>query len=246
MTRCSIKKTFAIRLSVAVLTLLSSMVVHSLSVNERFKENQSSKAAHRSIKVISQHWGITEKEYSEYLAIMEGKRGTWTPTADPILALGVEAKSEEERRRYAELYVQQEFERQERDKAFVLATIAARERLYPGMLPFGNSTKPQFSAVIDRLALVVEQNCSGCGAALKKYIKVLRKSSAIEALDIYLSDSNGNDEQLRRWVAANNVPTELIRTRRITINHGESNSAIKKIPIVFERQASGQWVEAPL
>ncbi len=241
-----IKDMQTIGVGLLAIGLLCSLAAQSASSNERFKESRSSNTTYRSIKEISKEWGITEKEYSEYLAIMDGKRGSWTPTADPILALGSEAKTEKERRRYAELYVQQEFERQERDKAFALAVGAAQARLYPGMLPFGTSKTPQFSMIPNRLALVVEQNCGECAAAMKKYINAVRKNTAIEALDIYLSDSAGSDDRLREWVAASGVPTTLIRSGRITVNHGEANSAITKIPTAFERQASGQWVEAPL
>ena len=49
---------------------------------------------------------------------MEGPLGIHSPNLDPLSALGIEARSDEERRRYAELQVQIEARRVEKLLAY--------------------------------------------------------------------------------------------------------------------------------
>ncbi|OBX34893.1 hypothetical protein A8U91_03956 [Halomonas elongata] len=48
-------------------------------------------------------WGLTDQEWSRYQKLKDRPRGTWSPDLDPITMLGIEARSEAERRHYAEL-----------------------------------------------------------------------------------------------------------------------------------------------
>ncbi len=59
--------------------------------------------------------------------------GHFSPNLDPLTALGIEARSDEERRRYAELQVQVEAQRVEKTLAYQRAYDAAWQRLHPGM-----------------------------------------------------------------------------------------------------------------
>ena len=65
---------------------------------------------------------------------MRGRRGVWTPGADPLLVLGAHARTEAERRRFAEAFVRAEHERVEGELAFERAVQAAWARLFPGEL----------------------------------------------------------------------------------------------------------------
>ena len=49
---------------------------------------------------------------------MQGHRGILSPDIDPITALGVEAETEEERRRFAEIHVRFELQRTQKEVAF--------------------------------------------------------------------------------------------------------------------------------
>ena len=53
-------------------------------------------------------WGLNQQEYRRYESIMEGPRGTWSPDLDPLTALGLEARSQAERQKYAEKLVETE------------------------------------------------------------------------------------------------------------------------------------------
>ncbi len=79
----------------------------------------------------AQTWGLTDEEWQRYQALMNGRRGVFSPDLDPITALGIEARTAEERRRFAELSVQQDFKRVEAELAFQREVDAAWKRLYP-------------------------------------------------------------------------------------------------------------------
>src|SRR3546814_12881252 len=59
----------------------------------------------------AREWGLQPEEWARYRQLMQGPLGVYSPQLDPLTALGIEARSEEERRRYAELQVQAEAQR---------------------------------------------------------------------------------------------------------------------------------------
>lgn len=83
---------------------------------------------------LAKAWGLRDDEFARYRELMEGPIGTYSPNLDPLSALGIEAQSDEERRRYAELQVQVEARRVEKLLAYQRAYDEAWQRLNPGML----------------------------------------------------------------------------------------------------------------
>lgn len=80
-------------------------------------------------------WGITPEEWQRYLTLKQQARGIWSPGLDPLTTLGVEADTDHERQRFAELLVRQEYQRLEKELSFQRAYDAAWQRLYPGLTP---------------------------------------------------------------------------------------------------------------
>src|SRR3546814_15808487 len=60
---------------------------------------------------LARDWGLGTEEWTRYEELMDGPLGIYSPNLDPLSALGVEARSDEERRRYAELQVHAESRR---------------------------------------------------------------------------------------------------------------------------------------
>lgn len=197
---------------------------------------------------ITAAWGITSDEYVRYTEIMAGKRGAWSPNADPILVLGTHATSVSERRRFAEKYVQQEFERTERELAFQRAVSVAWKRLFPDTPRIGspmsegkhNATLTGASPV-QRIAIIVTQDCAACRPVVQRYLEVLKGQGALNAVDVYISDSEGNDRVLQNWVTAEGVDIDLLKTGKVTVNHAESHSAVTEFPTIFELRDGGTW-----
>lgn len=88
-------------------------------------------------------WGLTGQEWTRFEQIQSGPRGFWSPNLDPLTALGVEAQTDQERQRYAELQVALEAKRAERELAYQNAYAAAWTKLFPGLLPIqGMASRP--------------------------------------------------------------------------------------------------------
>ena len=81
---------------------------------------------------VATEWGLQPQEWARYRELMDGPLGIYSPNLDPLSALGIEARTDEERRRYAELQVQ-EARRVEKLLAYQRAYDEAWQRLNPGM-----------------------------------------------------------------------------------------------------------------
>lgn len=67
---------------------------------------------------LARDWGLRPEEWTRYRQLMQGPLSIYSPKLDPLTALGIEARSDEERRRYAELQVQAEARRVEKMLAY--------------------------------------------------------------------------------------------------------------------------------
>ncbi|TNF83478.1 TIGR03759 family integrating conjugative element protein [Pseudomonas sp. ICMP22404] len=185
-------------------------------------------------------WGLTEQEWSRFEQIQAGPRGFWSPNLDPLTALGVEAETDQERHRYAELQVRLEAKRAERELAYQHAYTAAWAKLFPGLLPIQGmaSPSPASSSVAPRPALFVEDQCQPCIAEAQ------RLQSSDTAFDIYLVGSKGEDERVRTWARQAGIDPARVQRRQITLNHDRGHwfslGAPRSLPATFQ-QVNGQW-----
>lgn len=74
-----------------------------------------------------QAWNLTTEEWQRFEHLMNGLLGVYSPDIDPLTALGIEARSDEERLRYAHQQVQTEALRVEKLLAYQRAYDAARQ-----------------------------------------------------------------------------------------------------------------------
>ena len=185
-------------------------------------------------------WGLTGQEWTRFEQIQAGPRGFWSPNLDPLTALGVEAQTDQERQRYAELQVALEAKRAERELAYQNAYTAAWAKLFPGLLPIQGmaSPSPASSAVMPRQALFVEDHCPACTAEAQ------RLQNSDTAFDIYLVGSKGEDERVRSWARQAGIDPVKVQRRQITLNHDRgrwfSLGAPGPMPATFQ-QVNGQW-----
>ncbi|ECA1950163.1 TIGR03759 family integrating conjugative element protein [Salmonella enterica subsp. enterica serovar Virchow] len=188
-------------------------------------------------------WGLSDREWQQYQQVLKGPRGIQSPGIDPLMALGLEADSAGERRRFAELWVKEEYARVEKELAFQREVDAAWKRLYPGALPvsMGNAG----GIVRDtqgRLALFVKRSdCAQCDARLNAVLADNRP------VDIYLVDSGGNDDTIRQWALSHQIPVDRVRSRQVTLNHDNGNwlkYGEGRMPVVLQQGASGWQIAA--
>jgi hypothetical protein len=86
-----------------------------------------------SDRAVSSLWEITPEEAMRVRLLMKGIRGTISvKNISPYEVLGIHARSEAERRQYAERFARMMVEDTQRVLAFNTAYLEAHERLYPG------------------------------------------------------------------------------------------------------------------
>ena len=169
-------------------------------------------------------WGLSETEWRRYKMMMRGIRGSISPlTISPIEVLGIHARDDAERRRYAETWVRAMREDVDRILAFQHAYDAAGKRLYPNVplididrLP-GTPAKTSALEATDRLLFFTRPKCPACDMLLAK---LLKRIDEVSGIDIYILQlAPGDDDAVRDWASAHQIDTEWVRSRRITLNH---------------------------
>ncbi|QNM96723.1 TIGR03759 family integrating conjugative element protein [Chitinimonas koreensis] len=186
-------------------------------------------------------WGLRAEEWTRYRQVMRGPLGIYSPNLDPLTALGIEARSDEERRRYAELQVRIEAQRVEKLLTYQRAYDAAWQRLFPGQR---RVNMPDAKAPIagntgsGRLAVFVKADCAPCTQ------RVRQLQATGTAFDLYLVGSRQDDAQIRQWAAHAGVDPAKVRARAITLNHDAgrwlSLGLPGELPAVV-REVNGQW-----
>ena len=194
-------------------------------------------------------WNLSDEEWRRYKLLMQGIRGSISPpTISPIEVLGIHARDEEERRKYAERWARAMREDVDRILAFQRAYDAAGKRLFPNerlidvtrlppKTPPENIFRPG-----DRLLFFARPDCPSCDLLLGKLLKRLPD---VEGIDIYLSGIEaGDDAAVRDWASAHKIDPEWVRGRRVTLNHdaGALEKLTKgegKVPYVLRRRGDG-------
>ncbi|RTB44204.1 TIGR03759 family integrating conjugative element protein [Pseudomonas aeruginosa] len=208
------------------------------------REAASSELVSRDAR-LAREWGLRDDEWARYREVMDGPLGIYSPGLDPLTALGIEARSDEEQRRYAELQVKVEARRVEKLLTYQRAYDAAWQRLYPSLqrvnsLDGGNAAPAaNMASGNGRIAVFVRDNCEACDQAVQR----LQASGA--KFDIYMLGSRADDSRIRDWARRVRLDAAKVREGIITLNHdGGRWLAIGlqgALPAVV-RQVNGQWL----
>lgn len=212
------------------------------SANQHSQNNQHSQTNELSIKATQ--WGLKVEEWQRYQALMDGPLGIYSPNLDPLTALGISARSDEERRYYAELQVTAEMQRVSHELAYQRAYDAAFKRMYPNLLPVeftSNTTRNSVLVSNNRLAVFVRDNCKVCETKVKQ----LQQSNI--AFDIYMVDSKQDDFIIRQWASKIGIDPKKVFAHVITLNHdagrwqalaigGELPAVVKEVGGKWQRQ----------
>jgi integrating conjugative element protein (TIGR03759 family) len=169
-------------------------------------------------------WGLSEVEWHRYQQLMQGVRGSISPeTISPIEVLGIHARDEAERQRYAEAWARAMHEDVDRILAFQHAYDAAGKRLYPNEMIIDLNRLPRDSENVtelrssDRLLFFTQAECPVCDALLGK---MLQRIDNVAGIDIYISGEKiGNDKAVRDWAKEHAINPEWVHSRRVTLNH---------------------------
>ena len=145
-------------------------------------------------------WGLSAEEWQRYRTLMEGIRGSISPgTISPIEALGIHARDEAERRKFAEQWAVMMREDAERILAFQRAYDDAGRLLYPdetlidvARLPQQTDSGDPGHSRTDRVLLFARPDCAACDALLAR---VLARLDRLDGIDVFLAGIPAGDEE---------------------------------------------------
>jgi integrating conjugative element protein (TIGR03759 family) len=173
-------------------------------------------------------WGLDNAEWQRYQRLMKGIRGSVSPsTLSPVEVLGIHARTPDERRRYARMWVRMMREDAERILAFQFAYDEAQRELYPGsslidteklaQLKQSAAVKPKEEWDLDdRLLFFTQMNCSICDVL---WDRLQSRIDSIGGIDVYFLDVSAAEEsRIRFWAADKQLDPQWLRDRKLTLN----------------------------
>lgn len=186
-------------------------------------------------------WGLRTEEWTRYRELMQGPLGIYSPNLDPLTALGIEARSDDERNHFAELQARAEARRVEKTLAYQRAYDAAWQRLFPGQprvsLPMSQA-RGIGNTGSGRTAVFVKADCTPCEQ------RVRQLQAAGTPFDLYMVGSRGDDARIRQWATQAGIDPARVRARTITLNHDGgrwlSLGLSGDLPAVVH-EVNGQW-----
>ncbi len=196
----------------------------------------------------AQLWELSETEWRRYLDLMQGIRGSISPaTISPVEVLGIHARNPGERRHYAKRWARVMTQDARRILAFQRAYDAAIRQVQGGE-PLINrsrlSRSPAPRAAFDsqdRLLFFTQPDCPACDRVMRR---LMERLDEYHGLDIYLVNLTPDDDAaVRRWARAQAIDPELVRSRRVTLNHNRGAlqrwvHPIPDLPVVFRLQGN--------
>lgn len=233
-------------LAVAVLAALliglaSALAGGGATSDTRLSQQRDSRET-RSDEQQAEDWGLLAEDWARYRQLQQGPLGVYSPNLDPLTALGIEARNDVERRRFAELQVRAESARVTKELAYQRAYDQAWKRLYPTLqmvtLTTAANSSPARLQGNGRLALFIEDNCIACNLQVKKL------QAAGREFDLYMVGSDNDDARLRQWAQRVALDPRSVRERRVTLNHDAgrwgSLGVAGDLPALV-REVDGQW-----
>lgn len=234
--------TVAVAALAALLIGLASALAGSEAISNTHQRLQRNSREIPSDEQQAQNWGLRAEDWVRYRQLQQGPLGVYSPNLDPLSALGIEARSDEERRRFAELQVQAESARVTKELAYQRAYDQAWKRLYPTLqvvtLSGAINSSPLQLQGNGRLALFIQDNCVACNLQVKKLQATGRD------FDLYMVGSDNDDTRLRQWAQRVALDPRSVRERRVTLNHDDgrwNNLGLAGELPALVREVDGQW-----
>ncbi|MCP5314525.1 MAG: TIGR03759 family integrating conjugative element protein [Chromatiaceae bacterium] len=175
-------------------------------------------------KTRAEAWDLSDIEWRRYQALMDGIRSSISPaTLSPIEVLGIHARDEGERRRYAERWARLMRDDAERILAFQRAYDRAWQRLFPAepLIDLARLPDEKASDVAlqpnDRVLFFTRPDCASCDVLLQR---LLKRIDTLAGVDIYLLGLPPDDDTAARdWAERQSIAPRWVRSRRVTLNH---------------------------
>lgn len=160
-------------------------------------------------------WELTRSDWLEYEKIMSGPRGTWSPDISPVSALGIHAKTDVERMKYAEIAARQDWNRLMAERAWYMTYNTAKERVFAPKLKALLDEQPTLMQLRshDRLVFFTDDHCNPVCRRVLTHVLDIGAS-----LDIYFVGTSDR-AVITQWAKANNISPEKVNTtKQVTLN----------------------------
>ncbi|AIJ31181.1 MULTISPECIES: TIGR03759 family integrating conjugative element protein [Pasteurellaceae] len=185
-------------------------------------------------------WGLTTEEWNRYTALMAGERGMWSPNLDPLTALGIEAKTEAEKIKYARMLAERFRARVLKEIEFDKIYRQEYEKMYPEETAF--AVEPHISQSVGRVIYFTRlDNCASCKADLSKILNHVNTQTPI---DMFIVGDNVSDDAIRKWAKDNHIDASKVQRKLITLNHDNGywfKYSFGKMPAAYQVKGDGQW-----
>lgn len=207
---------------------------HATSSVARALQERSALAA--SDRTQAQRWGLSVSEWQRYRELMTGIRGSVSPaTISPIEVLGIHARDEAERARYASLWAEAMRGDAGRILAFqraydhaVRELLASEPLIDRTRLPRKSLATDPALARSDRVLFFTAPECAPCDALLER---LLARRDQVAGIDIYVGGPvSATDDAVRAWAKAHRIEPAWVQNRSVTLNRDDG---------VLERLAPG-------
>jgi integrating conjugative element protein (TIGR03759 family) len=194
-------------------------------------------------------WGITKEEYKRFVYLKRNTpRGVITPQANPLYYLGLEARTPQERRRFAEKVAQMEFENVEKGREWRAEVQLAAARMYgkPDVVDLSigeklnerieaetrgmGSNSPASSLFGDVKLLFVDFNCADCEVAYTRAMAEL-VSGSLKRLEVVFKRGS-SDIEIKKWAMKVGVPIELNKRGVVELRQAANDEKVDKYPTV--------------
>jgi integrating conjugative element protein (TIGR03759 family) len=199
----------------------------------------------REEKTHREQWSLSQTEWRRYKTLMKGVRGSISPkNISPLEVLGTHARSDAERRKYAEMWARLLHDDVEKTLAFQFAYNKATALLYPNEKIIDTSllglTDNSVFKPGDRILVFLQtEQCAKCNETIRKVMN----DEAMKSLhiDIYFTDTNNktDDNKIRAWAKQHSINGKRLKDGNVTLNHDRgtlfklTKKAINSVPLVF-------------
>jgi integrating conjugative element protein (TIGR03759 family) len=198
-----------------------------------------------------ENWGLTEEEWTKYQLIKEKTVwATWDGNPSPLQLLAIYSRSEDEKRRYAQMEAKLDrwrlnaamsFQKIYSHEAAILA--AKYEEMVKNRVPSVDNI-----GAGEKVMIFVNAKTGNCDTRCIAVVKQIMRTEA--RIDIYAVD-NATEEQLFAWATSVDIPVDQVQSGRITLNLdrgeflgvSEIPPAFAIIPATYVRRGNG-WVRA--
>ena len=173
-------------------------------------------------------FGFTQKELSDYSNRLKSIEGKWWGHLSPMEMMMYSAKTENERRRFAKMYLTSNNPKAQAERKSAIAMYSAAREI------MANELVDSFSRVAPNpTILFVNVGCEDCASEVKSVV-----SKASQKVDIYVTNLNREldiSKQLINWASALSLPHN-----KVTLNddkgiyQGSYGHTLKRLKVIEE------------